>query len=255
MVGRPKKHPRFERPGFRQQIRTKFLRFALSHNAPALRLLCTEVRLDKMSLHKWAQSFNISGTWVEQWADDTLDSWRTFALPDKTDGSPKPWYILSPPDPLPPGMRPKRRDGRIACRPPIALESDKLDVEYPLPRASEVDAPIANSSAPWTQTEALFENDGTTIGGAPGLNIDPCPHCGRKAIGKRRKRYKRLDEETALLDSKIECAAVYLLCRASIDELAKKRHASPSAMYGWLKEAMALLDLKMRPHGHLPILK
>jgi hypothetical protein len=140
------------------------------------------------------------------------------------------------------------------------LETGKLEIVYPLPRASETDIPIAGSSASWTLTEALFESGaceqhGTTIGGAPGLNSDPCPHCGRKATAKRRKLRKRLDDETADLDFKIECAALYVLCQKSRDELAGalKPHVMAPAMYVPLRKAMLLLDLKMRPPGHRAI--
>jgi predicted RNA-binding Zn-ribbon protein involved in translation (DUF1610 family) len=131
---------------------------------------------------------------------------------------------------------------------------------YPLPRASETDFPIAEASASATQTGGLFENGaceqhGTTISGAPWLNSDECPHCGRKTIGKRRKLRKKLDDETATLDSKIECAAVYVMSSTTIENLAASRFVSTPAMGGWLKEAMGLLDLKMRAHGPRAILK
>src|ERR1019366_6589804 len=122
--------------GFHAAPRAKFIEFGRLYNTPALRLLCSEVRLDEMSLHDWAKSYNVAGTWLEQWAKDTLDSWRVSALPDtEADGLPRPWYIMSPPDPVPPGMRPNRRDGRIACPPPLVLESDGIGMAYPLPRA------------------------------------------------------------------------------------------------------------------------
>lgn len=259
-MGRPKKQTQFKPAVFHGVLRAKFIEFGRLHNSHALRLLCSEVRLDEMSLHDWAELFNVAGTWVEQWARDTLDSWLVSALADpEADGSPRPWYILSPPDPVPPGMRPNRRDGRIACPPPLVLVSDKLDMEYPLPRASDTDVPVAGASPSWTQPEDLFENDacgqhGTLIG-ASWLDIDECSRCGRKVSAKRRKLRQRLNDATAKRDSKIECAAVYVLSARTLEQLTKvfKPAMSKPAMYGWLREAMGLLDLPLRPRGHRPI--
>jgi hypothetical protein len=51
----------------------------------------------------------------------------------------------------------------------------------------------------------LFENDTCQHGiGASSMDNAERPHCGRKVIGQRRKLRKRLDGETAKLDSKIE---------------------------------------------------
>jgi hypothetical protein len=57
----------------------------------------------------------------------------------------------------------------------------------------------------------------------------------------------------ANLDLKIECAALYLLCSVSRADLVKRlksTHVGKEAMYGWLKEATVLLDLRMPPGGH-----
>jgi hypothetical protein len=262
VMARPKKHPQFEPTGFHQAVRARFIEFARIDNAPALHLLGTRVWLGEISAQDWAKSLNVAQTWVEQWAQDTIASWKLYtAAPTagETGGSPRPWWIMTPRDPLPPAFRPYRSD-RPACPPPFVLESGKLDMEYPLPRAIETDLPIADTSASWTQTGGLFENGaceqhGTPTGGAPWLNSNECLYCGRKTIGKRRKLRERLDDETAKLDSKIGCAAVYVLSSRTIENLARSRYISTPAMYGWLKEAMALLDLKMRPPGHRHILK
>src|SRR2546429_9932387 len=74
--GRPNNEPRFEPPGFRQAVRARFIEFARFHNSRAIYLLGTEVWSGETSLHDWAESFNVSKTWVEQWAQDALDSWR-----------------------------------------------------------------------------------------------------------------------------------------------------------------------------------
>jgi hypothetical protein len=259
-MARPKKQTQFEQTVFHGAPRAKFIEFGRIHNSPALRQLCSKVLLDEMSLHAWAKLFNVAGTWVEEWAKDTLDSWRASApLDAEADGSPRPWYILSPPDPVPPGMRPNRRDGRIACPPPLILESDKLDMEYLLPRASDTEVPVADGSPSWTQPQYLFENDACeqhrSLIGSPWLDVDECSRCGRKVSTKRRKLRQRLNDETAKRDSKIECAAVYVLSARTIEQLAEvwKPAMSKPAMYGWLKEAMALLDLPMRPRGHRAI--
>jgi hypothetical protein len=73
-VARPKKQLLVELPGFHQLIRVKFISFALGHRSPALRLLATKVWHREMSVAEWAKSFYVSGTWVEQWAQDVLDS-------------------------------------------------------------------------------------------------------------------------------------------------------------------------------------
>ena len=79
-MARPKKQPQFEPPGFHQAIRARFIQFAQLHSSPALRLLATKVWLGELSLQEWAKSFNVSQTWVEQWAQDALDYWRTSQL-------------------------------------------------------------------------------------------------------------------------------------------------------------------------------
>jgi hypothetical protein len=213
-MARPTKQPQFEPPGFHQSPRAKFIKFALTQNSPALRLLGTSVWRGEMSPENWAKQFNVSGTWVEQWAQDALDSWHASALTASgTDGASKTWSH----DPIPSGFRSYRPD-RLSCTPPLVLESGKLDMEYPLPRASETDFPT-----PWTQTNGLFESGACEQRVAP-IGIE-CPHCGRKVTGKRRKLRKRLDDETATLDSKIECAAVYVLSAETREQLAKRSWA------------------------------
>jgi hypothetical protein len=258
-MARPTKQPQFEPPGFHQAIRSRFIEFAQIDNAPALHQLGTKVWSGEISVQDWAKSLNNPQTWLEQWAQDTIDSWKLYTtVPTAGEtGSPRPWWIMTPCDPLPPGFSPYR-SGRPACPPPSVAESGKLEMVYPLPRANETDFPIAEASASWTPSGGLFdgacEQHGTPTGGAP-LNSNECLYCGRKTIGKRRKLRERLDDETAKLDSKIGCAAVYVLSSRTIENLARSRYISIPAMYGWLKEAMALLDLKMRPPGHRHILK
>lgn len=226
-MARPRKQPQFEPDMFHQSPRARFLESGLRCNSLALRLLATTVYQGKVSVQDWAKVFNVSATWVERWAQDAIDSWRAW---ESSASAPA---CLALPDPVPPGMRRYRPD-RPACPPPV-LESGKLDMEYPLPAVNP-------------RLTQLFEN-GSTMSGAA-LDSLPCPTCGRKAIGKRRKVAKRLDDETARRNSKIECAAIYLLSRKSTDDLAKSHYVSLPTMHGWLKEAMGLLDLEMRPPGH-----
>jgi hypothetical protein len=82
-MGRPKKRLYFEPPGFRQAVRARFIEFGRRHDSRALRLLGTKVWSEEVNVREWAKSFNVVGTWVEQWAQDTLDAWRkgTFYPP------------------------------------------------------------------------------------------------------------------------------------------------------------------------------
>src|SRR5580704_16273193 len=64
-----------------QAIKQKFLDFARRHNSPAMRLLATKVFKDELSVADWAQQFNLTGTWVQEWAEDTLRAWRTGTCP------------------------------------------------------------------------------------------------------------------------------------------------------------------------------
>jgi hypothetical protein len=60
--------PSFAPPGFLQACRAIFLEWGRRHNAPALRLLAMEVWQGTMSLEDWATQYNVSGTWVVEWA-------------------------------------------------------------------------------------------------------------------------------------------------------------------------------------------
>lgn len=238
-MARPRKQPQTEPPGFRQTVRARFIEFGVRHNCHALRLLCTKVRNGEMSLQAWAESFHVAETWVEQWAQDALDSWKLYTeAPAPAENLP--WWIMAPRDPLPAGMRPYE-PGRLVCPPP-EVQASKLDMEYPLPRACETDCP---------QTA---ETDCERHGADPWFN-NACPDCGRAETAKRRKRRDRLAAETAKLNSKLEYVAIYLLDGETVDKLARNHYVSTPAMHGWLSEAMGVLGLKMRPRGHRSVLQ
>jgi hypothetical protein len=62
------------------------------------------------------------------------------------------------------------------------------------------------------------------------------------------------------LSLKIEVAAMYILCGNTRDELVaalkpESPHVATEAMYVWLREAMGILELKMRPRGYHSIVK
>jgi hypothetical protein len=247
-TGRPKKQSHFELPGFRQEIRGKFIEFAQQHNSPGLQLLGTDVWLGKISLHQWAGSLNLSGTWVEEWAQDALDAWSASTAARETDNSPKPWWILGPPDPPAgtPLAKSPYRAGRY-CPAPRKLESGEMDMAFPLPRDRDTDI-LVN-----------WEEYGIKIRALLAPYWDACPRCG-EAIDRATEKTEGFCRSCAKIrrvtiprdcDLKIKCAALYHLSGKPTDKLveAVKVSVSAEAMYGWLQEANALLDLKMRPRG------
>jgi hypothetical protein len=231
-LGRPKKQPRFEPPGFRQAVRAQFIEFGRHHNSRALHLLGTKVWRQEMSLQDWAKLFYVSNTWVEEWARGTLESWRGggYGAPVTSEsGDVDMWY-------LPP------KDGRTdADTFTCTLEAT--------PRARlEFGATIGGDSTVWFN---VGEDDETAFRRYMHSRLDAALDDFFKRaveVGASRRIYIPSD-----LNLKIECAALYVLCQQSKDELVKglqSNHVSAPTIYGWLKEAMELLELKMRPAGH-----
>jgi hypothetical protein len=80
-VARTKKSKGFLLPSGIQAIRAKFLQYAFAHESSAFLQLATEVREGRTTVRQWADSYHLGGTWVEEWAKDTLEAWNTGTCP------------------------------------------------------------------------------------------------------------------------------------------------------------------------------
>ena len=274
-MARPKKQPQFKPAGFDQAVRAKFIQFGQIHNARALRLLATKVWLGELSLQDWAGAFSVSGTWVEQWAQDAIDSWRAWELNAAVQASrekggwTKPWWIMVPHDPA---AETTPINLYRALPAPRVLESGEMEMWYPPPRSTETDDDLFSCTL--EDIPIAQQQHGITIG------RDVSEFDGE--AGFRRYMHRKLDSALdqfflggpawtglraakripipADLDLKIEVAAMYVFCGNTRDELVaalkpESPHVGAEALYGWLKEAMRLLDLKMRLPGHRSILQ
>jgi hypothetical protein len=208
-----------------------------------------------MTLHAWAKKFNVSGTWVEQWAQDTLDFWHKASLSRELRGK------------VPEG----ESEGPLICTgSPIVRQSSGVEMSYPSP---SLDGRTAADvfSCNLTGTPFARLSHGITIGGDASVLWSPGED-DETAF----RRHMRATLEAALdeffkhavecgasgqisipkdpedLDLKIECAALYVLCNVSRPRLAELTHrVGKEAMYLWLKDTVEeLLDLRMPPRGH-----
>src|ERR1019366_1377813 len=71
-MARPTKQPQFEPPGFHQSSRAKFIKFALTQNSPALRLLGTSVWRGEMSTCGRGRLQCNAVTWLRRVRTDRL---------------------------------------------------------------------------------------------------------------------------------------------------------------------------------------
>ena len=231
-MARPTKQPLPKVAGFDQHLRCSFL--AYSQNSPALQQLATLVRSGEMSLATWAEKFGVSKTWVERWAQDALDSWRRSLPANPVVGQePRFWFRLPP------------RQWHDAIRPyepgtlPLLGQSGsgELDLVFPLPR-DEPPSLICTDDREWAAVGQMFSEDPNAI-------------MSRSTAARQQgQARKRMDHEAQTLEEKVKYAAIYLMHGKTIEEVAHLRPITVSAMYTWLKDALAALKLKMRPRGH-----
>jgi hypothetical protein len=229
-MARPRKRFEFEPPGLRSDLRGQFIRAA--EGSLALHQLCADV-LPHWSigdgLHGWADSFNVSGTWVEEWAVNTLNAWSAANAAQPV-GS-LPWWIQAHskgrfcPAPMPAFPLPDQfedMDGILTLS--IRMLFDPWrgwldDDEEVCPICRTLLVPVSEAAA----SIPTF-----------------CPSCH-----KTRKITIPSDR-----DLKVECCADYVMNRRTVEEVAKgleSRGISTTAMHKWIKATMTLLDLPMKP--------
>ena len=57
-------------------LKSKFLDYSFEFYPSALKELAIQVRENKVTVRQWAESWEVADTWIEQWAEQTLTSWR-----------------------------------------------------------------------------------------------------------------------------------------------------------------------------------
>ena len=77
-MGRRKAKTTLVPPLWIQTLRAKFLDLAFKVNPAARELLATKGYQGELSASAWAQTFGVNGTWIEQWAKETLEDWKKF---------------------------------------------------------------------------------------------------------------------------------------------------------------------------------
>jgi len=228
-VARPKKKPIFLPAGGQQAIRGKFLRFAFYHGSPALHLLATDVQQERTTVANWAKSLGQAGTWLEQWAQDALVSWKNHTYPP-----------------------PKQDDeGILNVYFPWPDEQGEEDVFHctlegkPLSRLAHR---VTIAGAPWW--DEGMPDDRETFRKQMHDKLDrELNEFFKEALRLGRSKELRLPAD---LDLKLEASALYLLCGKSRVELAAAVHAAEATVYGWLTETLELLQLQMKTPGHQP---
>lgn len=80
---RPKKKRTLVTPAWEAALKTKFLDYSFRLYPLPLQELFLQVAAKKLTLREWAQSWQVSGTWIEKWASDTLKDWsKSPPVPD-----------------------------------------------------------------------------------------------------------------------------------------------------------------------------
>ena len=75
--GRPRKAADVQGVEWRVALRSRFVESAFIVCPDANRLLVEDVYEGRMTLPQWAQRYNISGTWVETWAEGQIWGWKS----------------------------------------------------------------------------------------------------------------------------------------------------------------------------------
>jgi hypothetical protein len=233
MAGK-KKAKVFAPPGWRQALKCQFLNFAFVHNRHALQLLAVDVKNGSMTPHEWAKSFNLAGTWVEEWAQDTLEFWVMF------------------PDLGPEGSNPGNNE-------------QPIEVSYPPPCDEKNDADVFSFKISVVPISKLAL--GITVGGS--LRKDE-PEDDWQRFKKRvhasldfaleeycqnAVRSGASDEllVPSDLDLKVEVTAAYFFCGMSPAQLRYRlvtKVGDNSTVYRWIKEIAKLLNIPMKASGH-----
>jgi len=206
----------FAPPVWRQTLKAKFLVTAFGHCPQATELLAGQVREGARSVQDWAVQFNVSGTWIELWAEDVLQTWRWTPLV-------YPWRPPPPPEELEADFFSFRIDNaRPSCR-----FSHRVLVGGHFPK----EADPRNWERFKQEQHAALEWH---------LN-----QYREKALQAGASREIRVPGD---LDLKLEVAAIYILRGMTCREIGVLRGVGrdPSVVSRWLKEILGLLDLPRR---------
>ena len=226
--GRPKKQGVIIPASGVQAIRVRFLYSALVNNSPALRLLATNVRDGRMTVSKWAASatgVDLSRTWVENWANESLSAWSIGTCPPPVVNNSRieKWFWLDE-------QLGVADISKFSCTISVSLLS-RLEYEWIIGAV---------------RSASKIEDDKARVKAR--VTVDAHAELDRELA--------RFFEESAYgtipsdLERKLECAALYLLCGRSRKDLAAHVNQAEQTMYDWITEATGLLGLPMKRRGH-----
>jgi hypothetical protein len=229
-MSRQKRAPAFFPPSGMQAIRTRFLNYAVQYRSRALHVLAKDVYRGDMSVSEWARSLNATSTWLERWAQDTVDSWNQGLIPA-----------------------------------PNLTENGALEFRFRAPRDEQTQAD--EFSCILSGTPLSMHAHRVTIGGPPWWepNTTDDQECFRKemhfqldlrldaffvrAVKSGASQQITLPNE---LDKKLQAAAQYILCDKSTGELHSQLVmcvGNVNTVYRWLREILDFLGLPMRARG------
>ena len=200
-MARTKKKPVFASPGWRQAIKCKFLSFAFQYNPHALELLATKAMDGAITAREWAAAFDLAGTWIEQWAEDTLQVWH--------------------------------EQPALCPMPKAPCSTAQVQVWYPPPRDLKTEADVFSFEI--SETPMCRLSLGITVGGTL-LGDEPVEDWKRFKCQMHEQLELKLNEFYARaldsgvsdeivvpdsLDKRLEIAALCLFCNISTPALAK----------------------------------
>jgi hypothetical protein len=196
-------------------------------------------------VHQWARSWELTNTWIEEWANNAVADWNAGLLPQ----------------PL--------------------LDATTGDINVLWPQVPEQATKADHFSCTISGTPLAKLAHGVIIGGSPWWDEGKkCPTCGQKLpvnataddrVTFRKQKHADLDRaldgffQTAIqsgrsmqvilpsdLELKLTVAALSVLCGKTTKEIADHQKISRerTVVSRWLKETRALLQLPPRKPGH-----
>ena len=76
-MARTKKQTVLLHPLAKQNVKAQFLNAVKEVCPMALRPLEEEINRGELSVPQWAEQFNVQDTWIEHWASEVIESWRS----------------------------------------------------------------------------------------------------------------------------------------------------------------------------------
>ena len=237
-VSRTRQQAEFVSPEFFRAIRCKFLHYVQMYCGNALDLLVTDVLLGRMTAQEWADRYDVGGTWVQDWANQAIRSWKA----GKFVGG-KGRYL-----PPMPEVRATGADKFRFYIPPTIPPSKEAPAKmYTLGSKPAHGIPLAR---------AVFDDNLT----------DWDNFCNEKmmelktALRQHREnqfRVERVSREVIIppdLDLYLQEAAVYYFGTMTTQQISEHPGTSrdPATISRHLKLVLDLLDLPPRPKGHRP---